>query len=150
MIRKLITAFLVARVSSFKILVAGDQHNTFFENVALHVQSSGEHSVYKLSRYLDPIFKAFSKDNIVLYGIGTHADKFLNPNETETYFHQMQRYDLELYSIYFGQQPMLMELRKQGFDLGIGGCGYADSYLFRHMRIPYLKICEEDIESYQM
>ncbi len=86
MIRKLITAFLVARVSSLKILVAGDQHNTFFENVALHVQSSGEHSVYKLSRYLDPIFKAFSKDNIVLYGIGTHADKFLSGNETENYF----------------------------------------------------------------
>ena len=41
-----------------------------------------------------------------------------------------------------------MELRKQNFDLGIAGCGLADSMLFRHMEISYLKICENDIESY--
>lgn len=54
----------------------------------------------------------------------------------------MKRFDLELLQVYFGQHPMLMELKLQNFDLGIGGCGLADSMLFRHLQIPYIKICE--------
>jgi len=43
---------------------------------------------------------------------------------------------------------MLGDLHKQRFDLGIGGMGMADSVLFRHLELPYLKISHEDIESY--
>jgi hypothetical protein len=45
---------------------------------------------------------------------------------------------------------MLGDLNKQRFDLGIGGLGMADSVLFRHLEVPYIKIAHEDIESYTM
>ena len=45
---------------------------------------------------------------------------------------------------------MMFDLRKGMFDLGIGGMNYADSLLFRDLVIPYIKISEEDIESYTM
>jgi hypothetical protein len=34
--------------------------------------------------------------------------------------------------------------------LAIGGLNYADSVLFRYLQIPYIKLSEEDIESYSM
>lgn len=43
-----------------------------------------------------------------------------------------------------------MELRQQGFQVGIAGCGLADAMLFRHMKLPYLKICETDLEAYRL
>ena len=45
---------------------------------------------------------------------------------------------------------MLGDLDKQRFDLGIGGLNMADTILFRHLDIPYLKLSEEDLESYNM
>lgn len=62
----------------------------------------------------------------------------------------MRRFDLELAQIYFGWQPMLMELGTHKFDIGIGGMSMADSLLFRHLKIPYVKISQEDLESFQM
>jgi hypothetical protein len=62
----------------------------------------------------------------------------------------MRRFDLELAKIYFGQQPMLMELGTHKYDIGVGGMSMADSLLFRHLKIPYVKISQEDLESFQM
>ena len=45
---------------------------------------------------------------------------------------------------------MLGDLYKQQFDVGIGGLNFADSILFRYLEIPYIKLSEEDIESYSM
>lgn len=45
---------------------------------------------------------------------------------------------------------MLMDLRRQNFDVGVAGCGLADSMLFRHMELPYVKVCEHDIEAYHL
>lgn len=45
---------------------------------------------------------------------------------------------------------MLMELGTHKFDIGIGGMSMADSLLFRHLKIPYVKISQEDLESFQM
>lgn len=43
-----------------------------------------------------------------------------------------------------------MDMGKQSFDVGIGGLNLADSLLFRHLRIPYVKISPEDIETSTM
>lgn len=45
---------------------------------------------------------------------------------------------------------MTFDLKKGMFDMGIGGMNFADSLLFRDLQIPYIKISEEDIESYTM
>ena len=45
---------------------------------------------------------------------------------------------------------MLMELGTHRFDIGIGGMSVADSLLFRHLKIPYVKVSPEDLESFQM
>jgi hypothetical protein len=45
---------------------------------------------------------------------------------------------------------MLMELGTHKYDIGIGGMGMADSLLFRHLKIPYVKVSPEDLESFQM
>ena len=45
---------------------------------------------------------------------------------------------------------MTFDLKKGGFDLGIGGPGYADSLFFRDLQIPYIKLMQEDIEAYTM
>jgi hypothetical protein len=41
-----------------------------------------------------------------------------------------------------------MDLSRQKFDVGVAGCGLADTMLFRHLDIPYVKVCRDDIESY--
>lgn len=42
------------------------------------------------------------------------------------------------------------DLKNQNFELGIGGLNFADSLLFRYLGIQYLKITEEDVESFAM
>ena len=74
--------------------MAGDHHNTFFESVALKLTEQ-EHTVYKMTRYLDPVYKVQSQQGIMLYGIGKHPDKFL-PSENEDSLSQALRFDREL------------------------------------------------------
>lgn len=45
---------------------------------------------------------------------------------------------------------MLNDLKNQGFELGIGGLNMADSLLYRYLDINYIKLTEEDVESYTM
>ena len=68
--------------SALRVLVSGDQSTTFFESVALELKSH-QHSVYKMSRYLDPVYKAQSQQGIMLYGIGKHPDKFVSQTDDE-------------------------------------------------------------------
>jgi hypothetical protein len=67
--------FIFSTAMALKVLVAGDQHTTWFETLAIKVRADG-HTVFKLSRYLEPVFKAQSNEGITLYGIGKHANKF--------------------------------------------------------------------------
>ena len=52
--------------------------------------------------------------------------------------------------MYFENQAMLSDLKQKEFELGIGGLNMADSLLFRYLGFDYIKITEEDIESYTM
>ena len=82
------------------------------------------------------------------YGIGTaHIFEY---DRTETEEQNYKRLDLAHCKAYFDDQTMIFDMKKQKFDLGIGGLNFADSILFRNLEIPYIKISEEDIESYTM
>ena len=52
--------------------------------------------------------------------------------------------------MYFSDKLLLDDLKKQGFELGIGGLNMADSLLFRHLGLQYIKLADDDIESYTM
>ena len=45
---------------------------------------------------------------------------------------------------------MTYDLKKGSFDIGIGGLNYADSLFFRDLDLPYLKLTQEDVESWAM
>jgi hypothetical protein len=45
---------------------------------------------------------------------------------------------------------MLYEMKKQQFDIGIGGLARADTYLFRFLNIPYIRVALEDVEASTM
>ena len=62
----------------------------------------------------------------------------------------MMDLDLKAAKAYFSNDPMLYEMKKQQFDLGIGGLGRADMYLFRYLSIPYIRISLEDVEPHIM
>lgn len=71
-------------------------------------------------------------------------------NTDESEIENYRRLDIETLRAYFSFEPMLMDLRRQKFDVGIGGLNLADSVLFRHLKIPYIKISQEDIEATTM
>ena len=71
-----------------------------------------------------------------------------DPNATEE--ENQKRIDLVSANALFKQVKMTFDLKKAGFDLGIGGMGYADSLFFRDMQIPFIKLIPEDIESHMM
>ena len=50
----------------------------------------------------------------------------------------------------FGQPKMTFDLKKGGFDIGIGGPGQADSLFFRDMKMPFIKLVPQDIEATMM
>lgn len=68
---------IFATVKSMRILVAGDYNTDFFEHLASSISGDGKHTVVKLSRKLDPIFKHKKEDGVTWYGIGRHLDKFV-------------------------------------------------------------------------
>ena len=41
-------------------------------------------------------------------------------------------------------------MANEKYDLGIGGMNFADSLLFRQLDVYYIKLSEEDVESYAM
>lgn len=51
---------------------------------------------------------------------------------------------------YWQFEPLLADLKGQNFDIAIGGLALADSVLFRHLNVPYMKLSVEDIESTTM
>ena len=132
-------------------MVAGDQTShdrPFFESIALKL-SQQNHTVYVLTRELDPVFKGKQSDHFIKYGIGKHSEKFIfDPSQSE--LDNYRRLDLETVVAYWEFQPLLMDLNNQNFDLGIGGLNLADSVLFRHLEISYLKMSEQDLEATSM
>ena len=85
---------------------------------------------------------------MIKYGIGTEHKFYIDEYAAEE--DNYRRLDLEHCKAYFSDHTMSFDLKKQKFDLGIGGLNSADSLLFRNLDIPYIKISEEDIESYTM
>ncbi len=65
---------LLATTNALKILVAGDQHNDFFDYLASSI--SPQHSAVRFSRLIEPIFKFKKDDEVIFYGIGKHPEKF--------------------------------------------------------------------------
>ena len=57
---------ILGLVHALKVLVAGDQHSTFHESVAIQVARGGPHSVFKTSMLVGPNYKAKSKEEPLL------------------------------------------------------------------------------------
>ena len=64
----------------------------------------------------------------------------LDVRHTETYFTKNNE----------GQLEFIEMLKSMNFDVGVGSLYYADSLLMRQLGLNYLKLTEEDIESYTM
>lgn len=87
-------------------------------------------------------------DRYYKYGVGTERvfERKCKQTEEENY----RRLDKETAEMYFSDKLLLDDLKKQGFELGIGGLNMADSLLFRHLGLQYIKLADDDIESYTM
>lgn len=67
----------MSQTQALKILIAGDQvvhERPFFESVARRL--CGDHTVFLLTRELEPVFKGTTSEGVIKYGIGRHEDKF--------------------------------------------------------------------------
>ena len=87
-------------------------------------------------------------DRLYKYGVGTERVFEMKCKETEP--ENYRRLDLETAEMYFSDQVLLQDLKKQEFELGIGGLNMADSLLFRYLGLQYIKLADDDIESYTM
>ena len=58
--------------------------------------------------------------------------------------------ELEQVRLLFTNPDYLEFLKKEKFDIGIGSLSFHDTLLFRELELPYIKITEDDIESYAM
>lgn len=127
-----------------------DHRREWFYKVAEMITQNPDtnHVVYFASTELRPIFKNKVSSRLIKYGIGTQHDIKYDPSKTEqqNYFDQ----DKATLKAYWSDEVMVGNLWKENFDLGIGGLNMADSILFRHLELPYIKLSAEDIESYSM
>ena len=88
--------------------------------------------------------------NLIKYGVGdSHAD-FSTISSDLDEDEKLRLKDLQTADILFNQHKMTFDLKKGGFDLGIGGLGLSDSLFFNDMRIPYIKLLNRDIEAHTM
>ena len=62
----------------------------------------------------------------------------------------VRRLDLISADALFKQPKLTFDLKKGGFDMGIGGLNYADSLFFRDLQVPCMKLIPEDIEAHTM
>ena len=133
---------ILARVKGLKILIAGDHdelRKPFFHSIAKTLASSSHgHFVFFLSNKVQPIFKTKETDRLLWYGIGTQHTFDWDNNLTEKENHKAL--DLKAAKAYFSYGPMLFEMKKQQFDIGIGGLAEADAMLFKYLSIPFIKI----------
>lgn len=146
-------AWCTAQVQAVKILMAGNfdsNGRTFFNEMADAVATNPDYdnTVYLMSTDLAPMQTEKVSDRLYKYGVG--KERVFEHHCQELEFDDYQRIDRETAQMYFGDQAMLADLKKQGFELGIGGLNYADSLLFRHLGIEYLKVTEEDLESFTL
>jgi len=142
-----------ATVEATKILMAGDfdkDSRPFYESIAKAVSENPDYdnTVYVMTTSLAAMEIEKVSDRLYKYGVGSDYEfKWdCHASEPENY----SRLDLESAEMYFTQQFMLAHMKKQGFELGMGGLNYADSLLFRFLEVGYIKITDEDIESYTM
>jgi hypothetical protein len=151
-----LTLSIAFQAHALKILVAGDQdpnNKPFFYQIAKQISEASpkpnqRHTVFFLSNEIDPIFKIKESNTLIKYGIGSAFTFEWDANESDEA--NYNRLDLQAARAYFGHEPMLYEMKKQQFDIGIGGLAHADALLFRYLNIPYIKLAAEDIESYVM
>ena len=85
---------------------------------------------------MTPEYPAIAKNrisgNLIKYGIGQEQDDFTwYPSLSES--ENILNLDLKAATSLFRQPKMTFDLKKGGFDLGIGGPGYADSLFFRDL-----------------
>ena len=58
--------------------------------------------------------------------------------------------DISAAKALFGQPKMTFDLKKGGFDFGIGGPNQADSLFFNDLKVPFIKLVPDDIEAHMM
>ena len=144
---------VIEQAEAVKILMAGDfdkDHRPLFEDIASAVSSNPDYdnTVYVMSTELPAKKIEKVNDRLYKYGVGTERvfEWTCKSTENENY----RRLDLETAELYFSDKALLEDIKNQGFELGIGGLNMADSLLFRHMGVQYIKISDEDVESYTM
>ena len=146
-------AMILESTDALKILMAGDQdkdRRAFFYSIAEALTSNPNtnHQVFFLTTEYMGVQKEKINNRLVKYGVGQSIA--FEYDRTQTEEENYRRLDLAHLRAYFSEQPMIFDMKKNKFDLGIGGLNFADSILFRNLEIPYIKISDEDIESYTM
>ena len=144
-------AAAVSQVEALKILMAGDRdHNkSFFYQVARNIADNGQgNEIHMLCPCLPVGETERIDDNFVKYGMGKEHEFAYDPkmSEEENYF----ALDKAQLKAYWSDEMLLGKLAEENFDLGIGGLLFADSVLFRQLNLNYIKLSEEDVETYAM
>ena len=133
--------------------MAGDQdkdRRAFYYSVAEAISTNPgtDNIVFFLTNEMEPLNKMQMSNRLVKYGIGTgHVFEWDRSQCEEDNYRRLDQAHLKAY---FSDDKMTFDLKKAKFDVGIGGLNFADSILFRNLEIPYIKISEEDVESYTM
>ena len=144
---------LINEAEAVKILMAGDfdvDHRAFFESTARAIADNTDfpNEVYFMTTELEATKVEKVSDRLYKYGVGTNHSFELKCKETEP--ENYLRLDKQTAEMYFNNQVMLNDLKNQEFELGIGGLNMADSLLYRYLGVNYIKLTEEDVESYTM
>ena len=109
---------IAQEVEAVKILMAGDfdvDHRPFFDSIAKEVSSNTdyENTVYLMSTDLPATEVVKVNDRLFKYGVGTDRVFEISCKESET--ENYERLDLATAEMYFKNQVMLEDLKKQEF-----------------------------------
>ena len=109
---------IAQEVEAVKILMAGDfdvDHRPFFDSIATEVSSNTdyENTVYLMSTDLPATEVVKVNDRLFKYGVGTDRVFEISCKESET--ENYERLDLATAEMYFKNQVMLEDLKKQEF-----------------------------------
>lgn len=88
------------------------------------------------------------RGNLVKYGLGEEHEFKWDSESSES--ENLSRMDISAARALFGQPKMTFDLKKGGFDFGIGGPNQADSLFFNDLKVPFIKLVPDDIETHMM
>ena len=146
----------MSSITALKILIAGEfekEKRDWYYNIAQKLANNPEtdNIIYFLTNTIDRGVEDLNPEDpgrFRMIGMGKDFNVEWNPAETEE--ENARRLDIETAKGYFKDWRVTMKATSKEIEVGIGGLNYADSLLFRKLNIPYLKLSEEDVESYTM